>query len=85
MSALPRVTSTAAEAQEASKHTSDLSHLHAPRALQACRDRSSRLSSIAVSAAPLAAETDPLVPLNTRKELAAERALFTTFRWWWWQ
>jgi hypothetical protein len=33
-----------------------------------------------MSKAPLAAEMDSSVPLNTRKELAAERALFTTFR-----
>jgi hypothetical protein len=82
MSALPRVTSTAAEAQAAARCTSELSHLHAARSHSSSKSKlsSTRLKTIAVSGAALEAEMDAAVPLNTRKELAAERAMFTTFR-----
>ena len=82
MSALPRVTSTAADAQAAARCTSDLAALHATNAQPTMKSKrdSFRLKTIAVSGPALEAEMDAGVPLNTRKELAAERALFTTFR-----
>jgi hypothetical protein len=80
MSSLPRVTSIADEAEAAAKCTSDLSNLHSAMASRSSNSRNIRLKSIAISSPALGAEMDSSVPLSTRKELAAERALFTTFR-----
>ncbi len=80
MSSLPRVTSIADESQAAAKCTSDLSNLHAAMAPRHSESRHMRMKSIAISNPALEAEMDSSVPLGTRKELAAERALFTTFR-----